>query len=207
MGIIVAPDSCPSSHCRSHFSHDQLQTITDCIENSGQPGKGAALHPSLKYADFARIGVYGHSMGGAASMKSAEHASHFKISAAVAQHPCYNEPVIPRNIACPVMYTAGTADATCPDGDSKSYYGRTSSKRAGSKILFDVAGAGHMEPTFAWTNSEVPAVAFFLTCHLRGENCDRVYGATGRAICHEIYLGETLRDCWVEVGAGEEVMV
>jgi len=72
--VIVAPDSCPTIECFSGFAADQLATIDACYKNSGQAGKGKALHPALKYADFKHIGVYGHSMGGMATMKSAEYA-------------------------------------------------------------------------------------------------------------------------------------
>lgn len=205
--VIVAPDSCPTIECFSGYASDQLATIDSCFKNSGQPGKGKALHPSLVYADFAHIGIYGHSMGGMATMKSAEYAKQYTISAAVAQHPCRDIYEKPGDIACPIMYTAGTADTICADGCSKTFYEQTSVSKAGSKILFDVAGASHFEPTSTGKNSEVPAVAFFLTCHLRNENCDKVYGADGKAICKQIYAGDTLGDCQVEGGKSRDVVV
>merc|ERR1711907_833931 len=79
--------------------------------------------------------------------------------------------------------------------------------KAGSKILFDVAGANHFEPTSFGKNSEVPAVALFLSCHLRNENCDKVYGTDGKAICKQIYAGDTLGDCRVEGGKSEDIVV
>jgi len=201
--VIVAPDSCPEVACYSKFAQDQLQTITACYENSGQPGKGAALHPALEYADFNHIGIYGHSMGAMATIKSAENAKLYKISAAVAQHLCYDYLQKPADIACPIMYTAGTADRICGDACTRRSFNKVDISKAGSKILFDVEGAGHFEPTSdaGGSNSEIPAVAFFLSCHLRGENCDKVYGDSGRAICDQIFAGDSLGDCRVE-GSG-----
>ena len=50
-------------------------------------------------------------------------------------------------------------------------------------------GASHFEPTGLGDNSEVPAAALFLSCHVKGEHCDKVYaheGTSGWAICDQI---------------------
>merc|ERR1712054_588206 len=119
-------------------------------------------------------------------MNSAEKAAEYGISVAVAQHACRDGYENPSKIACPIMYTAGSNDGICADGCGMQFYKQTSVSKVGSKIFFDVKGASHFEPTnVGGKNSEMPAVAFFLSCYLRGENCDRVYGASGDAICNE----------------------
>ncbi len=139
-------------------------------------------------------------MGGMASLRSAEspNPEDFGISAAVAVHACRDSCETSAAVNIPIMFTAGTADTICGDGASKSFCETVSTAKAGTKILFDVKGASHFEPTAAGSNSEVPAIALFLSCRLRGEHCDKVYGASGKEICNQIAAGEKLGDCRVD---------
>ena len=91
----------------------------------------------------------------------------------------------------------------CPDGRSKDFYKDV--PESTGKILFDIKGADHFEPTGLGDNSEVPAIAFFLTCWVRGEHCEQVYGRSGKEICNQIKRNSTLDECLV-VGAGPGVL-
>ena len=53
--IIGAPQSCPDLYCQN-FYKDVITTITTMSSKKG------TLDPVLEYADFSKIGVYGHSM-------------------------------------------------------------------------------------------------------------------------------------------------
>jgi len=179
--VIVAAESCPLVECFSGYCHDQMQTIRACKQNP-------ALHPALASADFSNVGIYGHSMGAMATLGSVGGSLSckvdfsLKIKAAVAQHPCWDINMGASYIALPIMFTAGSTDKICPDGCSKNFFNQIT--KSPSKIMFDVKGANHFEPTNLGSRSEVPAVAYFLSCWLRNENCDKVYGSSGREICN-----------------------
>lgn len=193
--VIVAAESCPLIECFSGYCKDQQATIRACA-------KDRSLHPALASADFSNVGIYGHSMGAMATLgsiggsKSCKYDSSLNIKAAVSQHPCSDLYMNAAGITLPVMFTAGSADTICQDGCSQKFYDQM--KHSKSKIMFDVRGASHFEPTGSGNNVEVPAVAYFLSCWLRNENCDRVYGSSGKEICKQIAFGSSLSECTVE---------
>jgi len=192
--IIVAAESCPVIECSSGYCADQQQTIRACKSNP-------SLHPALANADFDTVGVYGHSMGAMATLgsvggsKSCRFDASLNIKAAVSQHPCWDISMQASPVSVPIMFTAGSVDKICEDGCSERFFEQIS--KSPSKIMFDVAGANHFEPTNIGSNSEVPAVAYFLTCWLRNEQCDKVYGSSGQAICSQKPFGTSLHDCRV----------
>jgi len=203
--IIVAAESCPQIECFSGYCADQQQTIRACKANPG-------LHAALALADFDAVGVYGHSMGAMATLGSVGGSSACKfdsslnIKAAVAQHACQDPSMRASAVAVPMMFTAGSADRICADGCSEKFFEQI--VKSPSKIMFDVQGANHFEPTsfpLRGTNSEVPAVAYFFACWLRNEQCDKVYGSSGKAICDQMPSGSSLHDCRVE-GTKDQAM-
>jgi len=203
--VIVATDSCPTIECFSAFSKDQLATIKACKQDP-------TLHPALASADFNRTGVYGHSMGGMATLVSAQspNTKNYGISAAVSMHPCRDMIERPALVDIPIMFTAGSKDGICADSASKSFYESVPVANAGAKILFDVQGANHFDPTEGepglfgpGSGSELPAIALFFSCHLRGESCDKVYGASGKEICNQVAANRSLADCRVEGSPSE----
>jgi len=111
--IIMAAQTCPTpgKYC-PQFYLDQLATIKAAQQRT--------LHPALKSADFSNIGVFGHSMGGMATLASATSSQH-GVKAAVSMHPCKFVLEGP-NIHVPIMLTAGSADTTCEDGCAWSQY-------------------------------------------------------------------------------------
>lgn len=192
--VIVAPESCPTWECFSGYCVDQMETIRACA-------KDPSLHSALATADFSNVGVYGHSMGAMATVGTAGGSASCKfdstlnVKAAVAQHPCWDISMNASPIKIPIMFTAGSTDSICEDGCSQRFYDQI--KNSPSKIMFDVKGASHFEPTDIGSNSEVPAVAKFLSCWLRDENCDQVYGTSGKEICSQIAAGASLSECTV----------
>jgi hypothetical protein len=201
--IIVAAESCPEIECFSGYCADQQQTIRACKSNPG-------LHSALANADFSTVGVYGHSMGAMATLgsiggsRSCRFDASLNIKAAVAQHPCWDPTMQASPVTLPIMFTAGSVDSICEDGCSERFFEQIT--KSSSKIMYDVKGANHFEPTFLGSNSEVPAVAYFFTCWLRNEQCDKVYGSSGNAICGQMPSGSSLHDCRV-VGTKESQVV
>jgi len=187
--VIVAVHSCPFELCLE-FHHDQLQAI---VAAKADP----SLHPALASVDFSRVGIYGHSLGamatvGNAGMQGVDPAK-YNIKAAVAEHPCWN-PLSDggKGLEVPILFTAGSKDTTCADECSKRMYQRATKPQ--SKIFWNIEGATHNGPI---NTLEPPVVAAFLSCWIRNENCDKVYGRSGKEICNQLSSG-TLHDCLVE---------
>merc|ERR1712178_671691 len=112
------------------------------------------------------------------------------IKAAVSQHPCWDINMNASPVRLPIMFTAGSSDKICEDGCAARFFDQITGSP--SKIMYDVKGASHFEPTGAGNNCEVPGVAYFLSCWLRNENCDKVYGSSGSAICNQMPFGSSL---------------
>jgi len=74
--IIAGPMSCREFYCQ-RFYQDVITTIQTC------KSKGKELTPALGIADFDKIGVYGHSMGGAATVDVSRFATANDIIASV----------------------------------------------------------------------------------------------------------------------------
>jgi hypothetical protein len=189
--VIIAVHSCPIGLCLE-FHRDQLQAI---IAAKADP----SLHPALASVDFSNVGIYGHSLGamatvGNAGMQGVDPAK-YNIKAAVAEHPCWN-PLSDggKGLAVPILFTAGSKDTTCADQCSERMYSRATKPQ--SKIFWDIEGADHNGPI---NSLEPPVVAAFLSCWLRNENCDKVYGSSGKEICNQLSSG-TLHACLVEGG-------
>lgn len=189
--MIIAVHSCPTDLCLE-FHHDQLQAI---IAAKADP----SLHPALASVDFSRVGIYGHSLGamatvGNAGMQGVDPAK-YNIKAAVAEHPCWN-PLSDggKGLAVPILFTAGSKDTTCADQCSKRMYDQATKPQ--SKIFWNIEGASHNS---AINTLEPPVVAAFLSCWLQNENCDKVYGSSGKEICNQLSSG-TLHECLVEGG-------
>merc|ERR1711988_497734 len=103
-------------------------------------------------------------IGSVGGSKSCRYDSSLNIKAAVSQHPCWDISMEASPVKIPIMFTAGSVDKICEDGCAQRFYDQI--KSSPSKIMFDVSGANHFEPTGMGSNSEVPAVAYFLSCWL-----------------------------------------
>ena len=184
--VVVAPDTCSVKACYSQFSADQLATISACKANN-------TLHPGLAHASFEKVGVFGHSMGGMSTLACAGGSSlgvnpaDYGIAAAVSMHTCQDY-LLDRggNVSVPILFTAGSADKICADGCAKKFYDSVTYPR---KAFLDIANAEHSDPTNMGQNREDEAVALYLSCHLKNEECDKVYGPSGKALCAQVQGG------------------
>jgi hypothetical protein len=184
--IIVAPDSCPAVECFSAYSKDQLAALKAVKENP-------SLHPSLATADFGSTGVFGHSMGAMSTIVSDGKASEYGIKAAVSMHTCSDLGIHSASAEMPLLFTTGSADKICGSQCTDLYYPGVKA----SKALFNIKGANHFEPSNTGDASERYAIAYWFACHIKGEQCDRVYGTSGKALCDQLPSGHSLADCKV----------
>lgn len=184
---MVAPDTCSVKACYSKFSADQVATISACKANT-------TLHPGLTHASFEKVGVFGHSMGGMSSLACAGgsplgiNPAHYGIAAAVSMHTCQDY-LLNRgagNVAVPILFTAGDADKICADGCAAKFYDSVTYPQ---KAFLDITNAQHSDPTNMGQNREDEAVALYLSCHLKAEECDKVYGPSGKALCGQVQGG------------------
>jgi len=195
--IIVAPDSCPAIECEGYFAHDQLTALKAVTENPG-------LHPSLASADFNRTGVFGHSMGGNSAIVAdgggvakPYKPSDYNVKAAVSMHPCKDSVIQAAGAEMPILFTTGSSDGICGSACSDTFYAQVQHP---AKALFNIAGVGHFEPTYLGDASEKYAIAYWFACHVKGEQCDRVYGSSGKALCDQVPSGHSLAECKMEGG-------
>lgn len=197
--VIVAAESCPLIECYSGYCKDQQQTIRACANDP-------SLHPALMTADFSKVGVYGHSMGAMATIGSVggspsrcSDEPSLNIKVAVSQHTCEERTsgytMNASSIHVPILFTAGSNDNLCQDGCAQTYYNQIT--HSPFKAMFNVEDGTHFDPTGTGAHKELPAVAYFLSCHLRNENCEKVYGSSGTAICDQVLSGGKLFSCQV----------
>ena len=164
--IVVAPQSCPVKDCGARFADDLLATLAACKAN------GVGLHPGLARADFSRTAVYGHSMGGMATVRAAA-ASGYNLKAAVAQHPCIDptagQPASAVEINMPILYVTGLLDTICPLVYTTEFYEVTPEK---PRVAISWNTVTLMDPVNGFPNKELDPTGRFLACHVRGEHCD-----------------------------------
>ena len=111
----------------------------------------------------------------------------YGIAAAVSMHTCQDY-LLDRggNVSVPILFTAGDADKICADGCAKKFYDSVTYTH---KAFLDIANAEHSDPTNMGQNREDQAVALYLSCHLKNEQCDKVYGPSGKALCDQVQGG------------------
>lgn len=192
--VVVAPQSCPTQGCGSYYK-DMLATIAACRANS-------SLHPALASANLTRVGVFGHSQGGVATVEAAAHDG-YGIAAAAANHPCNADG---GKVRVPTMFITGSSDPTCGPRYSEAEFAADPTP---GKVLFVIDGAVHEEPTDCCPgptkpggcgadpahpqpcpNREDAPAARFLACHIKGEYCDDV-----QRICEQDFK---LSECKVQ---------
>jgi len=204
--VVIAPETCqalpPTCNALCLFPDPASQ---GCAEGWGREVLNAvngarehpSVHPALGLADFSRLGIAGHSMGGMAAIAAATlagQAGGYNIKAAVSQHPN----LVPKpNVTAPVLFTGGTKDTTGALGWGNQMF--ASQGISGIKINYVIEGATHLEmmgkhtPTGLppWQNREDAVVAQFLACHVRGEGCDAIYGESGHEVCTHEWPGKS----------------
>jgi hypothetical protein len=104
--VVIAPLSCPDDLCLRELAQDLGTVLEACAANR-------TLHPALARANFTRVGVAGHSMGGTSSgyVASSSNATALSVRAYVGMH------------GTPVTYEAELAlSARRPCGRSSSLW-------------------------------------------------------------------------------------
>mmetsp|Transcript_124087 Transcript_124087/g.185476 ORF Transcript_124087/g.185476 Transcript_124087/m.185476 type:complete len:93 (+) Transcript_124087:361-639(+) len=73
-----------------------------------------SLHSALSHVNWDAVAVFGHSMGGDATIKAAakalEDPSKYPLKAALASHAYKNYDTVANKITVPAMFTTGTED-------------------------------------------------------------------------------------------------
>jgi len=184
--IAIAPLSCPEDLCLRELAQDLGTVLDTCAANR-------TLHPALARANFSRVGVAGHSMGGGASgyvAASTNATARYGVHAYVGMHgtPVNEE----AGLAVPTMYTTGGEDKLVRPSVVKSSFVR--SANAAPRVLADLADANHFEPTNPIQGHLRlnPYVAAFLLCHVAGDDssCAKVYDATDASSLCNSFPGE-----------------
>jgi hypothetical protein len=139
---------------------------------------GAKHHIKLTDADFEKVGVFGHSMGGGATVHAiASIPSDYHIKVGVAIHPWQREDKdpIPSEVKVPMMYLTGTKDTNVKDSLVKHMYEETKT----SKVYANGKGFNHMAPLNKPLGNGIwpPYVAAFLSCYLHSSqpDCGKVH--------------------------------
>lgn len=175
--VVIAPLSGQSALCYQQEKADQLRAL----EYVNQTSEFA------RRVDWGKkVGVYGHSMGGAASMGNAADAAavaQYSIGAAVLNHPggakvaggmIPASPWATSRTLVPTMYLTGSADTTCPPATVEQMYDLA----AAPKLFAEMTGANHLEcqspSPHGWTTTNI----HWFGCHLKGvqSECDAAYG-------------------------------
>eukprot|EP00483_Globobulimina_turgida_P001931 UN01933 len=186
--IIVAAQSCSELYCQ-RFYEDVITTIKTCSSKKGD------LDKALGYADFRKIGVYGHSMGGAATVHVSDQ-TNLNIVASAPLHPSVvddSDKSESRNVACPTLWFTGSSDTTVPPNGV--YTGWTQDKTL-PKVFAEIKGATHNNHV----NNEGPYVAKFFDCLIKGESAACNYFKPGlNYICSG---GMSMTRCYVNGTVG-----
>jgi len=171
--IVIAPLSCPDDLCLRELAQDLGTVLDACAANR-------TLHPALARANFTRVGVAGHSMGGASSgyVASSSNATALGVHAYVGMH---GTPVdYEAELSLPTLYTTGGEDRLVRPSVVKSSFEKSVGARP--RVLAELSDADHFEPTDprAGHLRLNPYVAAFLMCHVAGDetSCAKVYDAT-----------------------------
>mmetsp|Transcript_39116 Transcript_39116/g.90123 ORF Transcript_39116/g.90123 Transcript_39116/m.90123 type:complete len:310 (+) Transcript_39116:118-1047(+) len=186
--VIIAPRSCPEHYC-TNFYKDQLQCITAAKEGLASTG--------LESVDWLKsVGIFGHSMGGAATMISAGKDG-YDIAAAFFLHPYYT--VHAEDIKVPAVHGTGSSDQICPAEEVKNGF---DANPFYPKVFAEIEGATHLEPNSSGGRNKHRWDAYvprLFMCHLNGDSdaCDLIYGSTSDSLC---YTDIEMTDCEVSVG-------
>jgi predicted dienelactone hydrolase len=157
--IILGPKSCPDLYCQK-FYEDVTHTITTAQSEKGK------LDPVLEYADYSRIGVYGHSMGGGATVHVSDN-KNLNLVAAVALHPAVvddSDKNESKDVKIPMLWFTGSSDDIVPP---KGVWTGFEADPILPKICAEIKGATHFDPTDVGKNLEDPYVASYFDCHIK----------------------------------------
>jgi poly(3-hydroxybutyrate) depolymerase len=186
LGFVVVAPATSGGKCDDNHYKDMLHAL------EGSKAK-PSLHEALAHVDWNRSAIFGHSMGGFATILAAAEAmkdpAKYNVKAIVASHGYIGDATKEAaTITIPAMFTTGTEDHR---GAVKGQFDATPGR---PKVLAEVEGAVHMEPAI---NGRLnPFDAHFLGCHVAGlqTSCDKVYGGGADDMCQ----ANTMTLCQIE---------
>jgi len=155
--IIAAPQSCPHLYCQKWYE----DVITTFKTMSSEKGK---IDPALDYADFSKTAVYGHSMGGAATVHVSD-SKDLNLTCSAAMHPSvaddsdHNES---KDVGIPMIWFTGSDDTTVPP---KGVYNGYKADTIIPKIYAEISGASHTSAI----EMEAPYIGEYFNCMIKGD--------------------------------------
>ena len=155
--IVVAPMSCPDSWCDNYYQ-DIIITVQTCRNKTTQ------IHECMKQANFAKVGLVGHSMGAMSVVLAGGYADEINAVATVSLHPCFTkaDPSAAEVNTVPTMFWTGTKDTTCPSWEAEEAYSKYTKKTP--RTYANIVGADHLECFTYHPNREDPYAIQFLQC-------------------------------------------
>jgi len=175
LGMVVVAPATSGGKCDDNHWKDMLHAL------DGSKAK-VSLHKALSHVDWNRTGIFGHSMGGfaslfagAAAMKEPER---YNVKAVLASHGYIGDGNdAASQITVPTMFATGTEDHR---GAVKAQFDACPGR---PKVLAQVTGAQHMEPMSPGRLN--PFDAHFLGCHVIGlkTSCDKINGKRSQDMC------------------------
>jgi len=176
--VVIVPESSDFPRECADLWKDQVKSLTWL--------RSSSLAPKVDYTK--KTGVLGHSMGGGATYHTASQTEAItteNIGGAVAMNPQIQklnlQPIT--NSQVPIMFTTGSNDTVIVPSDVVDAYQKTTSQAA--KVLAEVEGGNHREPTQLGQQRLNEYVISFFDCHLKGDSsqCSKTYGTSDAALC------------------------
>jgi len=188
LGFVVVAPATSAGKCDDSHYKDMLHAL---VGSKADP----SLHEALGHVDWNRSAIFGHSMGGFATILAASEVLtnptkyDFNVKAIVASHGYIGDATKEAAaITIPGMFTTGTEDR---HGAIKGQFDASPGR---PKVLAEVDGAVHMEPMI---NGRLnPFDAHFLGCHVAGlqTSCDKIDGSGADDMCQ----ANTMTLCQIE---------
>jgi len=188
--IIAGPMTCPDTYCQNWYK-DLVTTAKTCKEDNSK------LNKVLGYTNFTKIGVYGHSMGGAATVHVSDERD-LGIVASVGLHPsCWADidTAESKDVTVPMLWFTGSKDSLVPPSGVWTNFDKDPVK---PKVCAEIEGADHFEPTGLGPNREDGYVGAWFDCWIKGNatQCDYFFGDDKtKNICHG---GPEMTKCQVD---------
>lgn len=174
LGFVVVAPATSGGRCDDNHWKDMLHALDGSKNNT-------ALHPALAHVDWNNTAIFGHSMGGYATLLATSEAvkdpQRYNVKAAVASHGYIGDPSPASGITVPTMFTTGTED------HQQHLLAQYQACQGHPKILAQVEGAQHMEPESPGRLN--PFDAHFLGCHVAQlqASCTKIYGSGADSLC------------------------
>eukprot|EP01084_Bolivina_argentea_P098749 177478_1 len=171
--IIGAPQSCQVEYCEK-FYEDVITTVVTMST------KGADIDPALQFADFSKIAVYGHSMGGAATVHVSD-SDNINLTCSAPMHPGLAQETNQSeslDIIVPSLWFCGEEDVLVTPSE---VYNGFKQDMITPKIFADITDATHTSDM----DNEAPYIGQWFDCNIRNDQnaCDYFFKTGPNNIC------------------------